>query len=66
MVVVVLIRLPSMRVRASLLLVGLVARVRPRIACASALCFFATSVVCPAAHPPQQASGLSVISNLLL
>ena len=57
MVVVVLIRLSSMRVRASLLLVGLVARVRPRIACASALCF-AASVVCPAAHPPQPASGL--------
>ena len=54
MVVVVLIRLPSMRVRASLLLVGLVARVRPHIACASALCF-AASVVCPAAQP---ASGL--------
>ena len=66
-VVVVLIRLSSMRVRASLLLVGLVARVRPRIACGSALCF-AASVVCPAAHLPQPASIWSFIlgGNLML
>ena len=60
MVVVVLIRLPSMRVRAPLLLVGLVAKVRPRIACALApYIYFAARiptivVLCarPAARPP--------------
>ena len=60
MVVVVLIRLSSMRVRVSLLLVGLVARVRPRIACASVLCFAASVVLCPAAHPPHLPSQLLV------
>ena len=44
--------------RATTLLVALVARVRPRLACASPLCFAASGVCQVALPPPQPAAGL--------